>query len=418
LVGVREILKTAYEMGLTTLEPTDDNLKKFGLSLTLGGGEVKLLDLTSAFGVFATGGMKHEPIALLKVEDSKGKVIYEYKPTTGTRVLGADVSFIISSMLSDNDARKMVFGEKSYLYIPGKSVAVKTGTTDDKRDNWTVGYAKNAVVGVWVGNNDNSPMSQTLSSGVTGAAPIWNRIIKLVLADKKDEPFVKPDNVSEVEIDAFGGGLPVGDNPKRKEFYISGTEPTGPALIYKDLKISKKDGNKLANDVEIARGEYDTKTYVVINESDPVSSDGKNRWQEAIDAWVNAQGDAKYHPPRDKYTEGDQVQAKIKAPGDHARVDTNNVEVRVEGYSFNDIKKIEIYIDGEKKKETSDKYVTETYNISNGQHTIRAVVTDVKGNVSDSEAHIGVNEPYATPKPAATSTPQPTDVQPTSAPNP
>jgi 1A family penicillin-binding protein len=411
LVGIKDILKTASDMGLTTLEPTDENIKRFGLSLTLGGGEVKLLDLTSAFGVFSTNGLKHEPIAILKVEDAKGKVIYEYKPTSGNRVLPADVSFIISNILSDNDARKIVFGEKSYLYIPGKTVAVKTGTTDDKRDNWTVGYTKSVVVGVWVGNNDNSPMNPALASGVTGAAPIWNRIIREALIDKKDEPFDKPDNIIEVEIDAFGGGLPTGDNPKRKEFYIQGTEPTGPASIYKEFKISKKDGNKLANEVEIARGEYDTKTFVVINENDPVSTDGKNRWQEAIDAWVNAQGDSKYHPPRDKYTEGDQVQAKIKAPGDHARVDTNNVEVRVEGYSFNDIKKIEIYVDGSKVKETSDKYVTETFNISNGQHTIRAVVTDVKGNVSDSEAHIGVNEPYTTPVPAptATSIPAPTN---------
>ncbi len=409
LVGIKEILRVCYDMGLSTLEPTKENLSRFGLSLTLGGGEIKLLDLTSAYGVFAAGGIHTSPVAILKVENADGKVLFEHKEISGERVIPEDVTFIISDILSDNQARSLVFGPRSYLTIPGYSVAVKTGTTDDKRDNWTVGYTKSAVVGVWVGNNDNSPMNPKLASGVTGASPIWNRIMKVLLDGKKDEPFIKPESVLKLEIDAFGGGLPVDGEAKREEYFIQGTEPTSVSPMYREFKISTHDPNKLANPVEIARGEYKTKLYVVIHEDDPVSTDGKNRWQEPIDALVGGQGDAKYHPPADTYSEGDTIQAKIKSPGDRARVDTNDVNIRVEGYSTHTITKMELYIDGKKVRETNDKNIDDTFRIDNGQHTIRAVATDDKGNSSDSEAHFGVNEPYASPTPKPSDTPVPSN---------
>ncbi len=297
LVGIKDILRTAYDMGITSLEPSDENLKRLGLSLTLGGGEVTLLHLTSAFGVLATGGLRSDPVAILKVEDPKGKILFEHKPVTPRRVLAEDVSYLVSHILSDNDARKEVFGLRSFLYLPGKTVAAKTGTTDDKRDNWAIGYTPGVVVGTWVGNNDNSPMHPTLASGATGAAPIWHRIMQEVLKGKPDELFARPDSVIDVEIDAYGGGLPVTGSPTRKELFIKGTEPTGPGPMYQSIKVSKRDNNKRANSVEIASGEYDTKIFIVFKEQDPVSTDGKNRWQETIDSWLTTQGDVKFHPP-------------------------------------------------------------------------------------------------------------------------
>ncbi|MEK7165538.1 MAG: transglycosylase domain-containing protein [Patescibacteria group bacterium] len=139
LVGVKDMLQLAYDLGLSTLEPTRENMSRFGLSVTLGGGEIHMLELANAYGIFATGGMKHDPVAILKVTDQKGKVLFEFKPSSGKKVLGEDISYLITNILSDNDARKLVFGDRSYLNIPGKSVFVKTGTTDDKRDNWTFG---------------------------------------------------------------------------------------------------------------------------------------------------------------------------------------------------------------------------------------------------------------------------------------
>lgn len=408
LVGVRDVLKTAYDMGLSTLAPTDENLKRFGLSVTLGGGEVKLLDLTSGFGVFANAGMKNDPVAILKVEDAKGSVMYEYKKPQETRAIAADVAYIISDMLADNDARKLVFGSNSLLVIPGKTVAVKTGTTDDKRDNWTVGYTKSRVIGVWVGNNDNSPMNPALASGITGAAPIWSRLMKEALVEIPDEKFDRPSSVIEVEVDAIGGGLPYGDSPKRKELFIKGTEPTAISSMFQNLKVSKKDNNKLANTVEINKGEYDTKTFIVFSETDPVSTDGKNRWQEAIDAWVNSQGDSKYKPPKETYRDGDQVSIKLFNPQDNSRINSNDIEIRAEAASLNDITKIELWIDDDKKREVSGKTLTENVKLSDGSHVIMVKGFDSKGNTSDRKAHVGINMDYVSPTPSPTQTPTPT----------
>jgi 1A family penicillin-binding protein len=404
LVGVRDVLKLGYAMGLQTWEPTDANMKRVGLSLPLGGAEVKMIDMATAFSVFAAEGMRTEPVAILKVTDTSGKTLFEHKPVSPRNELEPDVAFIISSILSDNDARKEVFGTRSHLVISGKTVAAKTGTTDDKRDNWTAGYTKSRVVVAWVGNNDNSPMSPTLASGVTGAAPIWNRIMREAIKDIPDEPFTRPEGVIEMDIDAFGGGLPFENQPTRKEFFIKGTEPTGPAAIYQKLKISRKDSNKLANSVEIATGDYDEKLFIVIREDDPVSGDGKNRWQEGINGWIAGQ-DSKYKAPTETYNGGDsnQVVIQIKKPNDNQRIDNNDVQVEAEAISTADIERIEIYVDGTKVKEKSnEKTISETVNIANGSHTIKVKAIDKRGTSSEREIHVGINQDYASPTPTPT----------------
>jgi 1A family penicillin-binding protein len=403
MVGIKDALQTAYDMGISSLEPTADNLKRLGLSMTLGGGEVTLLDLTSAYGVFANSGQRVPAVSILKVVDPNGKVLYQYTPVTPQQVLATDVSYMISDILSDNNARQAEFGLHSYLYVPGYTVAAKTGTTDDKRDNWTEGYTPSVVIGAWVGNNDNSPMNQALASGITGAAPIWNRLMQAVLSGKKDEPFTRPNNIVEMDIDAYGGGLPAPGQPTRKERYIKGTEPTGLAAIYQNFKISRHDSNKLANSVEITRGDYDTKQYIVFTEADPISTDGKNRWQQAIDAWVATQGDSKFHPPKDTYQGSDTIAVSIRQPGDMQQVG-NDVSVRVEASSTNRVTKVQLFVDDNKVDERSDASFLISIHIDNGSHILRAVATDDKGNNADTSIHLGVNAPYATPTP----TPQPT----------
>ncbi len=400
LVGVKDVLRVGYAMGLTTWEPTDENVRRVGLSLPLGGAEVRMLEMASAFGVLANAGARIDPVAILKVTDSSGKTLFEYKPTSLRQELEPDVAFIISSILSDNDARKEIFGTRSHLTVSGKTVAAKTGTTDDKRDNWTVGYTKSRVVVAWVGNNDNSPMHPSLASGVTGAAPIWNRIMREAIKDIPDEPFDRPEGVIEMEIDSFGGGLPFEGQPTRKEFFIRGTEPTGPAAIYQKLKISRKDSNKLANSVEVATGDYDEKLFIVIREDDPVSGDGKNRWQEGIDGWIGGQ-DSKYRAPTETYSGGlDQVVLQVKKPSDNERINSNNVEVSAEAISTADIERIEIFVDGTKVKEKSnEKSISETINVSNGSHIIKVKAIDKRGASAERELHVGINEPYSTPTP-------------------
>lgn len=403
LVGVKDSLATAYDMGISSLAPSDENLRRLGLSMTLGGGEVTLLDLTSAYGVFATAGMRAAPVSILKVEDAKGKVLFQHNAPSPRRVLGADVSYLISDILSDNDARKETFGLSSYLNIAGYTVAVKTGTTDDKRDNWTVGYTPSVVVGAWVGNNDNSPMNQALASGVTGAAPIWRRIILAALSGKKDEPFARPGNIIDMDIDTYGGGTPVSGTPTRKEKFIKGTEPTGPSPVYKSIKVSRRDGNKLANSVEIGNGQYDNKQFVVFVEQDPISSDGKNRWQDAIDAWVRGQGDGKFHPPTEVYQGTDTIGMNVKQPKDMSQVDSNAVKLEVVVTTLNDLDRVEISLDGSIVKTVHDKNISETITVPDGSHIIRLEVVDSKGNRAGNDLHIGVKAPYASPTPTPTS---------------
>jgi 1A family penicillin-binding protein len=280
-VGIRDTLEKGYEMGLDNWQPTQQAMSSVGLSLVLGGREVSLMDEVTAYGVFANKGVKQEPITILKVTDNKGKKLFEHKKKDGQKVLSEEIAFIISHILLDNNARSNAFGAFSLLNVAGKTVSVKTGTTDEKRDNWTIGYTPSYVVGVWVGNNDNSPMNPAIASGVTGASPIWNKIMTEVLKGKRDEPPQKPNNVIAMQIDAVGGGLPTDGKPTRSEYFVKGTEPTSESSIYK-----KRDG----------------KVYFDLKESDPVSTDGVNRWQQGIDAWIEAnhKDDPLYHPPGDE----------------------------------------------------------------------------------------------------------------------
>lgn len=301
LVGIKNTLQTAYSMGISTFSPTTENANRFGLSLTLGGGEVLPIELASSYAAFANGGYKVEPISILKVTDRKGEVLYKKENVSKDKVLSAEVAFIISHMLLDNNARLITFGVNSYLNT-GKTIAVKTGTTDDKKDNWAIGWTPSILVATWVGNNDNSPMGN-VASGVTGATPIWRRIILEALKNKPNEEFAKPDNVVAMNIDAYGGGTAVDGKPTRSEYFIKGTEPQGSSPIYIKLKISKDNG-KIASQSEVDKGEYETKSYVVFKENDPISTDGKNRWQEGIDAWINEnyKDDPLYHPPTETST--------------------------------------------------------------------------------------------------------------------
>ncbi len=184
LAGVAPSIKTARDLGITTLT----NPGQYGLTLVLGGGEVKLLEMVGAYGVFADEGIKSELHGILRVEDSSGNVIKEFKPEP-KRVLDVEVSRNISDILSDNVARTPLYGANSLLYFPGRDVAAKTGTTNDKRDAWIIGYTPNLAVGAWAGNNDNSPMNELSGLIIT---PMWRAFMDVALLKYPKETFVKP----------------------------------------------------------------------------------------------------------------------------------------------------------------------------------------------------------------------------------
>jgi penicillin-binding protein 1A len=181
---IENSVKTAQDLGISTLEPP------FGPSIVLGGWEVKLIDMVSAYGVFATEGLKVPPVAILRIEDSKGNIVEENKKTH-KRVLPLQVARTINDILSDNEARAPMFGFNSRLYFPEYQVAAKTGTTQNYQDAWTVGYTPSIVVGVWVGNNDNSPMVK--KPGVTLAGPIFHGFMEEMLEKYPKENFTPPE---------------------------------------------------------------------------------------------------------------------------------------------------------------------------------------------------------------------------------
>ncbi len=396
MVGVKNFLEKADEMGLHTLAPTQQNLNRFGLAITLGGGEVTLLDLTSAYSVFARDGIQTDPRGIIEVTDPNGKVLYKPKQSVERTVLSKEVAFLISHILSDNEARKMEFGPNSYLHIPGKTVAAKTGTTNDKRDNWTLGYTNDLTVGVWVGNNDNSPMNPRIASGITGASPIWYSIMTKLLKKYHDGIVDKPGNVKAVTIDAFLGGLPKDGYPTRSEYFIDGTEPKDASPFYKKLKVSRANG-KLANDIELRTGNYDEKDFIVITENDPVSTDGKNRWQDAIEAWAKQQSDDKYHYPTETSdASADSVVVSIKSPSDQSQVNSNDVTINAKITTLDSVKNVKIYVNGGEVKslDGDNREINETVHLSDGKYEVKVVATNTKDKQGDSTIHIGVNKPW------------------------
>jgi membrane peptidoglycan carboxypeptidase len=392
---------------MTTFAPTSENLKRFGLSLTLGGGETTLLNLTSAYSTLATGGVKHEVSSFSDISDFKGKNIYKKVRTQEKKVFTPEVSFLLSHILSDNIARIDEFGPNSYLNIPGKTVAVKTGTTDDKRDNWAIGYTKSITVGVWVGNNDNSPMNPKIASGATGASPIWYRIMRELLKKYDDGIMEKPAKVKALTIDSFLGGLPKDGNSTRSEYFVEGTEPKDISPWYKKLKISKSNG-KLANEVEIKSGNYEEKDFIVITESDPVSTDGKNRWQEAIN--LGPCSDNKFKPPTETSNESsDSVIVSIKSPSNQATISSGNVNIKAKITSIDKLKSVKIKLNGEEIRSWNEdkKEIDETISITeDGVYELQVTAINEKDKNGESTIKFGVNKPWDSPTLTPTPTPE------------
>ena len=218
---VQDLVASSSAFGITTLKDST----QYGLSLTLGGGEVHMTDMAVGFGGFANAGIRKDLVSIRKVVDKNGKILEEHKDPNldkelpsqlllaGDRVISSETAFLISHILLDNNARQEAFGPSSSLVIPNHAVSVKTGTTDDLRDNWTIGFTPQYVVATWVGNNDNSQMNQALVSGITGAAPIWNKLMRKILMDKPDIWPKQPEGIVGAQICALSGLLPPNPDP-------------------------------------------------------------------------------------------------------------------------------------------------------------------------------------------------------------
>ena len=415
MIGVPDFLARADLMGLHTLAPTQENLNRFGLSITLGGGEVSLLDLSNAFAVFARGGVRKEPVSILEIRDASNKVIYTAHPSNETKVFTPEISFLISHILSDNNARADAFGLRSYLNVPGKTVAVKTGTTNDKKDNWAVGFTKGITVGVWVGNNDNSVMDPRVTSGETGASPIWYSLMVELLKKYKDGIIDKPDDVKALQIDPLFGGLPKDSAQTRSEYFIAGSEPKDISSFYKKVRISKSNG-KLANDIEIKTGNYEEKDCYVVAESDPVSTDGKNRWQEGIDNWRKDQSDDKWKCPTDvSDNRSEDVVVSIRNISDHSTISDKSISVQIKTTTLYPLKNVKIFVNGNEVKNFNEDKQDFTISLSDlsiqsdGVYELKVRSTNEKDKSGESMIKFGLNKAwdYSEPTSAPTSSPTP-----------
>ncbi|MCB9800999.1 MAG: transglycosylase domain-containing protein [Pseudomonadales bacterium] len=259
IIGVETFMNQATKMGITGW----NDPSKYGLSLTLGGGEVRMLDMAQAFGVLANQGVKVPLNPILKIEDYNGNVLEEYNPEEVIedlaymnshendtslngleRVMHRAPAYLTSHIMQDNNARRLAFGPRSELVIPNQIVSAKTGTTNDLKDNWTVGFTPEFLVITWVGNNDNTPMNPYLVSGVTGAAPIWNDIMSYILQGKEASWQEKPEDVASGFVCA--SGFPTSSqhpcSGRYTELYWTESNPSYAELIKENVWINPETG--------------------------------------------------------------------------------------------------------------------------------------------------------------------------------
>jgi membrane peptidoglycan carboxypeptidase len=392
IAGIDNMIDQAEKMGISSFTERE----RYGLALTLGGGEVRLLELTGAFSVFAAKGMYKQPTPILEIRDSNDNILYKHQDTGGTRALSEEVAFLISDILSDNGARSSAFGTGSLLNVPGYQVSVKTGTTDDKRDNYAIGFTPSIVVGAWVGNNNNEKMNQYVASGITGATPIWRSFMNEYLKDKENEKLEAPENVKKIEIDELTGMLPYGDSEKRSEWFIEGTEPTAPSDWYQRIRVCEDDG-RIANESCDKHGDTDDRTFIKIKAALP-------EWQYATDSWVKENyDDDKYFPPmmtsKLEYSNGgdvenkDEVHTKIVGVSDGDTVPLF-FRLNVEVSAYEDVERVNIYMDGDKIGDDRSEPYGYNFELSVsdiGEHTFEVVARDEDGNKGSDEVKLDVS---------------------------
>lgn len=239
MIGVPSALEMAKRLGVTTLTDTSN----YGLSLVLGAGEVKLLELTNVYATFANKGKKNEITTIREIDDKFGKKIYEHKPKT-ERVLSEDIAFLMSSILSDRNARSEVFGN---VLDTSRPVAVKTGTTENYKDSLTIGYSPDLAIGVWVGNNDGAPMDRI--AGSLGAAPIWKSLMEKFLNEFPFESFTPPSGVVKATVCTIHFSNDKNKSATlsvQKEYFLEGTEMKTPCVLPTSIPPTKADSSQFS----------------------------------------------------------------------------------------------------------------------------------------------------------------------------
>lgn len=384
LVGVQDAIDTAKDMGFTS----DLNTDKCGLSLVLGGCEVKLLDHVSAMGVFANGGVRQQTNSIIKIEDSKGNILEQYQDQPGDQVLDPQIAYQIVSIMTDNEARAFVFGTNSPLVLPGRVVAAKTGTTQAWRDGWTLGFTPSLVAGVWVGNNDYTPMRQG-ADGVVVAAPIWNQFMRNALKDTTPERFLEPSGIQHILVDSISGKLPTEFTPSTKsEVFASFALPYEFDNVHVPVRINKLNG-KLATD-QTPLEDVETKIYTVIHSELPNNPD----WEAPVLLWATSAG---YSYPPTELDDGSSgilptnQQISLISPADNQEITTLPfvVQVGVDGVTP---AAVEISLEGFSiGTKDSSPYSFNVTSAKNGWQTLTATARLSNGTTLQKNIRLNIN---------------------------
>jgi len=370
LVGVEKAVQIANEMGIASLDDPD----RYGLSLVLGGGEVKLTEMVGAFSIFANNGKLNPITPILKIEDHQGNIIEEYteesRQANEKEVLPPQVAYIMNNVLSDNNARVPAFGPNSDLYIPGQNAAAKTGTTDEYRDGWTIGYTPTVVTGVWAGNNDNTPMNN--GPGIFVASPIWNEYMRFVLDGQPLVEYDKPDGIENVTVDKYSNLKPIQGSETVTDIGANWHQPTETSKDISVYRVCKSNG-KLADD-SIPEELTEEKVFRVVHSAMP---DNEN-WEKPVQGWAAGAG-LSAPPPTDMCTI-DEVKPTITIvqPQNGATVN-NNLVIHTNINAPTGVEKVDFYFDGNYIGTSTTDPFSMTYNASgetNGQHFIQVNMTD------------------------------------------
>ncbi len=387
LVGVQNAIDTMHDMGLNSTELDPDTC---GLSLVLGGCEITLLDHTEAMGVFADMGIKHDETSILKVTDSKGNTLEEWQPNDGTEAIDPQVAYEIVSVMTDNDARSFIFGAHSPLILPDRVVAAKTGTTQQFKDGWTMGYTPSLAAGVWTGNNDGSPMRQG-ADGVVTAGPIWNQFMKAALKGTPPEQFQEPPGIQHIIVDSVSGKLPTEYTPSTKEeVFADFAVPKDYDDVHVPVKINELNG-KLATD-QTPEDEITTRVYTVIHSERP---DNPN-WEVPVETWATQNG---YEYPPTEEDDGSVVddlkstQVRFLTPTYNQEIDNVPFQVQVD-VGKNKVTSVDLDLDGVAiGRVEQNPYTFNVTAAKNGWQTLTATANLKDGSSLSTSIRINIKAP-------------------------
>ncbi len=387
LVGIDEALKTAQDLGITTL--TDRS--SYGLSLVLGAGEVKLVEMVHAYSVFAHGGDKMPLTSIMKMVDKDGKTLVDItdKERKGEQVLDPQVAWLMADVMSDNATKAPVFGNS--LVVPGHTVGVKTGTTQSFRDAWTIGYTPQIAAGVWVGNNDGTEMKRGADGSVV-AAPIWRAFMSTFLADKENAQFERPAGVVRETVSKLSTKLP---NPNCSgeliaDWFASWNAPKEQDSVDQIIKLDKVSG-KLATD-QTPADQIEERCYHVIHSERP----NRPNWEAPVVAWATANGyNAQSIPTEydDVHTAANKPKVSIITPTANQGVGKNNVTISANVTATNSIASVTFYVGSTQKAQvTSTPYTVTIGDLPAGEQTIKVVAKDTFGNSGEATVLVIVTD--------------------------